>query len=142
MARIKNSKKRQAEDFFIANFDITQKEVAAMFGVTENTVSEWARKGDWAAKRDDYHASPIKIRELLQKELLSVAQGNAPKLHSDAVSKLHKVIEELRKTAHPVVIQAVLKDLDNFISETNPKLATEVTKFHREFLIHRINQES
>lgn len=141
MANEKKSNKRLAEDFFIENFEVTQKEVAELFGISEKTVSAWSKAGNWAKRRDDYHSSPVKIRQLLQQELLRVAQGGKATLNADSISKLQKVIGELRKTADPIVVQQVLKDLDNFIAEQDPKLASEITAFHRQFLIHRINLE-
>lgn len=138
----KKTNKRLAEDFFIENFNATQKEVAELFGVTENTISAWAKAGDWTKRREEYHSSPVKIKQLLQQELLSVAQGNPAKLNADSISKLQKVIGELKKYADPTVIQQILKDLDNFVAEQDPKLASKMTGFHRQFLIHRINLDS
>lgn len=141
MARVRDKTKKIAEDFFLENYNATQKDVSELFGISEKTVSAWAKKGDWVKKRDDYHSSPVKIRQLLQQELLSVSQGNPAQLNADGISKLQKVIGELRKSADPVVVHQILKDLDAFIAETDPKLAIDVSKYHRQFLIHRINME-
>jgi len=85
--------KELAKDFFVQNMDATQQEIAEMYGITTKTVSEWKNKDDWETARRDYHASPVKIKQLLQDELLSVAQGNQPKLKADGVSKLMAALD-------------------------------------------------
>jgi transposase len=142
MARESNAKKQKAEEWFIENIDATQKEVAELFGISEKTIGTWVKKHNWMDKRLDYHSSPVKIKELLQRELLSVAQGNTPKLSADGISKLMSALDRCDKKADPIVVQRILKDLDNFISEIDPSFAVKCTQFHKQFLIHRINLEA
>lgn len=138
----KDSKRGKAEEWFVENFEATQKEVAELFGVSEKTIGVWVRKYNWEDKRLDYHSSPVKIKQLLQRELLSVAQGKPPTLNADGISKLMSSLDRCDKKADPIVVQRVLKDLDNFISENDPAFAAQCTPFHKQFLIHRINIES
>lgn len=142
MARESNAKKQKAEEWFIENIDATQKDVAELFGISEKTIGTWVKKYNWLDKRLDYHSSPVKIKELLQRELLSVAQGNAPKLSADGISKLMSALDRCDKKADPIVVQRILKDLDNFISEIDPAFAVKCTQYHKQFLIHRINLEA
>lgn len=142
MAAKKDSKRSKAEEWFIENFDATQKEVAELFSVSEKTIGVWVKKYNWEEKRLDFHSSPVRIKQLLQRELLSVAQGNPSKLNADGISKLMAALDRCDKKADPIVVQRILKDLDNFISESNPDFAVEATTFHKQFLIHRINLES
>ena len=142
MARESNAKKQKAEEWFIENIDATQKGVAELFGISEKTIGTWVKKYNWLDKRLDYHSSPVKIKELLQRELLSVAQGNAPKLSADGISKLMSALDRCDKKADPIVVQRILKDLDNFISEIDPAFAVKCTQYHKQFLIHRINLEA
>lgn len=142
MARESNIKRQKAEEWFIENTDATQKEVSELFGISEKTIGTWAKKYKWLDKRLDYHSSPVKIKELLQRELMSVAQGKPAKLSADGISKLMAALDRCDKKADPIVVQRILKDLDNFISEIDAAFAIKCTQFHKQFLIHRINLEA
>lgn len=137
-----DSKRQKAEDWFIENIEVTQKDVAEMFGVRPATICTWAKKYKWDDRRMEYHSSPVKIKQLLQQELLSVAQGFPKKLDADAISKLNVAIDRLDAKANPIVVHKILKDLDNFISQDDPHFAAQATVFHKHFLQHRINLES
>lgn len=141
MAAKKNAVRQRAEDWFIENQDCTQAEIAEKFSVTPKTVGDWAKKYKWEEKRLDLHSSPVKIKQLLQAEMVSIAQGNAPKLPADAISKLNVVLDRLEKKADPHVVHKILKDLDNFISQEDPAFAGKCTPYHKRFLQHRINLE-
>lgn len=137
----KEAIRQKAEDWFIENNDCTQAEIADKFGITAKTVNSWHKKHNWEDRRRDYHSSPIKIKQLLQNELLSVAQGNAPKLNADAISKLNAAIDRLDKKIDAFVVKRVLVELDNHISNADPKFAAQCTLFHKSYLQHRINLE-
>ncbi|CAI9429256.1 DUF1804 domain-containing protein [Candidatus Ornithobacterium hominis] len=132
----------KAEAFYIENLEITLKEVAEHYKVSQNTVSSWAKKYDWENKRLNFHASPTKIKQLLQQELLQISEGKKPKLPADAIAKLMATLDRLEKKADPVVVHKILKDLDHFIAEINPDFATQCTTFHKQFLQHRISLEN
>lgn len=141
MKRTSRSKRKSAEEFFIENLQITQKQVAEIFGITENTISRWAKEDEWVAKRNQYHASPVKIRQLLQEELLRVAGGEEPTLNADGIRKLQLSIAQVQKAASPIVVNQILKELDNFISEQDPELAQRMLKYHKAFLRMKIENE-
>lgn len=142
MGQKKDEIRQKAQDWYVENIDATQAEIADMFGVTAKTISVWSNKYDWENKRLDYQSSPIKIKQLLQKELLSVAQGKDPKLPADGISKLMAALDRCEKKADPIVVHKILKDLDNFISQIDPHFAVQATVFHKQFLQHRINLEA
>lgn len=141
MAGKKDKIRQQAKDYYVENFDATKKEVAELFGVTEKTIGDWSVKDDWENERLNYHASPVKIKQLLQQELLSLAQGHPAKLPADGISKLMSALDKVEKKADPTVVSKILKDLDNFISEEDPEFALKCIHWHKQFLIHRINLE-
>lgn len=138
----KDDTKRLAEDFFIQNYEVTQKEVAELFKVTTKTLSGWATKGEWDKKRTEYHASPVKIQQLIKEELLRVSKGEAPTLNADSISKLQSALDKMKSKADPIIVNEILKALDNFISEIDPAFAVKCTEYHKKFLMHRINLES
>lgn len=138
----KDKLRQQAMDHFIENMEVTKKEIAELFGVTEKTIGSWSNADDWEGKRMDYHTSPVKIKQFLQKELLSVVKGNKPALPADSISKLMSALDRCDQKADPIVVARILKDLDNFISEVNPEFAVQCIHYHKQFLIHRISLES
>lgn len=142
MGMKKDRVRELAEEFYVQHFDATQEEVAEMYGVTPKTVSTWKTKYIWEEKRRDYHSSPVKIKQLLQDELLSVAQGNPPKLKADSISKLMASLDRCERKLDPTVVAKLLKELDNFISKINPRFAVECTPYHKQFLQHRISLEA
>jgi transposase len=137
----KDAIRQKAEDWFIENSDCTQAEIAEQFSVSTQTVNKWYQKYNWEDQRRDYHSSPIKIKQLLQQELLAVAQGKEAKLNADAISKLNVAIDRLDKKLDAFVVKRVLVELDNFISQIDPKFAAQCTPFHKQYLQHRINLE-
>jgi len=131
-----------AKDFFVQNFDATQQEVAKLFSVTPKTINYWKTQDKWEDARRDYHASPVKIKQLLQDELLSISQGNPPKLKVDNIAKLMAALDRCERKLDPTVVAKVLKELDNFTAKINPKFANEATLYHKQFLLHRISMEA
>ncbi|MDM1033816.1 hypothetical protein HXZ91_04895 [Myroides odoratimimus] len=137
----KDTVRIKAEAYFIENIEATQKEIADLFKVTEKTIGNWAKVYDWEQKRLDFHASPTRIKQLLQQELLRIANGEKATLPADSISKLMATLERLDKKADPIVVMKILKDLDLFISQIDTQFAIECTKFHKQFLQHRIELE-
>jgi predicted transcriptional regulator len=141
MGAKKDKIRQQAEEYYLDNIEATQQQVAELFGVTQKTVSSWATSGDWNEKRINLHASPIKIKQLLQQELLNVASGQAAKLNADSISKLMSALDKCDKKADPIVVARVMKDFASFVSESDAHFAVKLTDWMKKFLQHRINQE-
>ncbi|WP_395060014.1 hypothetical protein [Flavobacterium sp.] len=142
MARSKDATRLKAEAYYIENFEATQREVSDLYNVLQPTISAWVRKYDWDEKRLNFHASPTKIKQLLQQELLNVASGGIPKLPADGISKLMAALDKCEKTSDPIVVHKILKDLDLFISQMDADFATKCTNYHKLFLQHRISLEN
>jgi hypothetical protein len=142
MARAKDAIRQKAQAYYIENFEATNAEVADLFGVRPATISDWSKKHEWDEQRLNFHASPTKIKQLLQQELLQVASGGTPKLPADGISKLMAALDKCEKKADPIVVHKILKDLDLFISQIDPEFASKCTAFHKQFLQHRISLES
>lgn len=142
MARSKQATLQKAEAYYIENFEATNAEVALLFDVRPATIGEWAKKHDWDEKRYNFHASPTKIKQLLQQELLNITSGGTPKLNADSISKLMSALDKCDKNSDPIVVHKILKDLDLFLSQIDANFATKCTPFHKQFLKHRISLES
>lgn len=142
MARSKQATLQKAEAYYIENFEATNAEVALLFDVRPATIGEWAKKHDWDEKRYNFHASPTKIKQLLQQELLNITSGGTPKLNADSISKLMSALDKCDKNSDPIVVHKILKDLDLFLSQIDANFAAKCTPFHKQFLKHRISLES
>ena len=139
MATKKDSIRLKAEAYYIENMEASQKEVAALYKVTELTISRWVQKYNWEEKRMNFHASPTVIKQKLQQETLRVINGGIPSFSAKDVERLMKALDRCDKQADPVVVHRILKDLDNFISEVDPAFAAQCTPYHKQFLQHRIS---
>lgn len=142
MATKKDSIRLKAEAYYIENMEASQKEVAALYKVTELTISRWVQKYNWEEKRMNFHASPTVIKQKLQQETLRVINGGIPSFSAKDVERLMKALDRCDKQADPVVVHRILKDLDNFISEVDPAFAAQCTPYHKQFLQHRISIET
>lgn len=141
MSRKKESIRLKAEAYYIENIDATNKEIAELFKVTEKTIGSWISKYDWESKRWDFNASPTFIKQKLQQEAIRVVNGEPPTFSADTIAKIMSAIDKVDKSADPVIIHKILKDLDHFISEIDPEFATQCTKYHKQFLQHKISIE-
>lgn len=117
----------------------TAKSISEILSVTEKTVGSWRAKGSWDKRRDELLASPHKIRELLIQEMRSITEGNPPSFDSDALSKVSKVAESFKSKVTPQIAITIIKMLDDFLADTNPKLANDNLDSHRRFIINVIN---
>ncbi len=138
----KTQTRLKAEAFFIESLEVTYKDVAEHYKITQKTVGNWAKKYDWEEKRLDFHASPTVIKQRLQQEALKLTEGKDATFNADAVSKIMAAIDRLNKRDDPIIVHKILKDLDNFISEVDPTFAKECTKYHKQFLQYRISIEN
>lgn len=141
MGAKKDKTREQAKAYFIDNIDCTYKEVAELYSITEKTISKWATEDDWQETRINFHASPIKIKQLLQQELLTVASGGAAKINADSISKLMSALDKCDRKADPIIVARILKDLDNYICDIDAAFAAKCTEYHKKFLQHRIQLE-
>lgn len=138
------AKKTMAERMFVED-GMTAKAIADQLDVSEQTLSKW-RKGkngekSWDDKRAEMLASPHKIREILLKELILVSEGKISKVDADALAKINKVIESLSDKISAQVVFSVFKEFDNWMADKDAKTAVLFTEYHKQFLLHKINQE-
>lgn len=141
MAVKKDKERAVAKDLYIHHL-WTAKDIAASFGISETTIGKWKSEdpeGNWDTQREAVISNPIKLKQLVQAEMVSIAQGNPPKMNADALNKLYKVVEGLGDSIHPGLVAAIIQLQDDFILKENPKLALELLEVNRKFLIHVIN---
>lgn len=134
------AKKVMAERMFVED-GMTAKAIAEQLDVSQVTMSKWRNDGRWEDKRSEMLASPHKIREILIKELKTVAEGGISIIDADALSKINKVIEGLSSSTSVQIVFSVFKEFDNWMADQDPKTAVLFTEYHKQFILFKINQE-
>ena len=140
----KEKLRETAEDMFIRQCR-TAIDISETLGVSTVTMSKW-RKGrpgekTWDERKRDAQLTPLKIKELLTDEAYNIAQGKPATINSDNLNKLISTIEKMDKKVSARVVTDVLKLLDNWLAETNPKIAVEMLQVHKQFIQYRISLE-
>jgi hypothetical protein len=115
------------------------------------TIYSWRDKYRWEETRDLFDTGPIELKRILLKEATRIARGEPrfdsngnelPPIDADALSKVMKAYDYMSKKAGPAVCRDVLIELDGFICAKDPKAAAEMTVFHKQFLIYKIELEN
>lgn len=143
MSKLLNNraKKVMAEGLFVED-GMTAKSISEFLIVSEQTLSKWRKDGRWDDKRAEMLASPHKIRELLIKELKTVAEGGKSGIDADSLAKINKVIETLSSSTSVQIVFSVFKEFDNWMADQDPKTAVLFTEYHKQFILFKINQEA
>lgn len=115
------------------------------------TIFAWRDKYKWKETRDLFDTGPTELKRILLKEATRIArgevrldaEGNTLKdIDADALSKVMKAYDYMCQKANPSVCRDILIELDNFICAKDPKAAAEMTKWHKMFLIYKIELEN
>ncbi|GHV13611.1 hypothetical protein FACS1894169_00990 [Bacteroidia bacterium] len=130
-----------AEESFII-LGKTGREIAELHDISEQTVSNWRKAGNWDDRKRDMQLTPVKLKETLMREANNIAEGNEPKIKADSLSKIMAAITALEKSVNPRTVMSVFQMFDNFMADTNPAKAVEFTEYHKMFLQHLIALES
>lgn len=109
----KDDLRQQAQVMFV-EMGMTGKAIAETLDVRENTVSTWRKDDEWDKLRKSVTASPERIKNYLFKEYESLAAGNAPKLNSDAISKISKALEFIESFSNESRLTVMLNMLDRY----------------------------
>ena len=115
------------------------------------TIYAWRDKYHWEDTRGLFDTGPTELKKILMKEATRIAKGEVltdengnakPPIDADALSKVMKAYDYMSRKASPAVCRDVLIELDNWLSSKEPKLAAEMTVFHKMFLIYKIQLEN
>ena len=115
------------------------------------TIYAWRDKYLWEETRDLFDTGPTELKKILLKEAVRIAKGEVRKddkgveqkpLDADSLSKVMKAYDYMSQKASPSVCRDILIEFDNWLSTKEPKLAADMTMYHKLFLIYKIQQES
>lgn len=95
----KNKERQNAYIMFVTDFK-TQKEIADIIGVTEKTIGDWVKKGNWKAERDarmnSHKTQTQTIRDLIS-DLTEEAQSLIEEIKEAEMEGEKAKIIELKK---------------------------------------------
>lgn len=163
----KEKEKKTARILFVEQ-NKTQKEIAALVGVTEKTISNWVNENDeeWIKERTARNASPIQRKENIKAIITNLSterlelDAQARKLESDgntdeaatirsrissiddAVSKWNKTYTTIEKE-NMVTLSTYIHVMETIFNDMrlfNPKLFMETVDFQEKHL-HKITAQ-
>lgn len=115
------------------------------------TIYKWRDKYGWDDTKELFDTGPTQLKKALLQAAMRVMNGETRKdekgnemkeVDADSLSKIMKAYDYVSKKASPAVCHDILIELDNFVSEREPKLAAEMTQYHRMFLSYKIQLEN
>lgn len=142
----------------------TAKEIAALLGVSEVTISRWVKDGGWKAQRTAHVSNPDAQAENIKQLINNLAEQRldlmkqltelqkTPKTDpktinqiraaiaqtDDGVSKWNKTLENIEKE-HKITLAAyiqVMTEIFDALNTQNPKLFMETLDFQEQHLNH------
>ena len=138
---LSNAKKKQlAEELYISG-KMNAKEIAIHLNLSEQTLVKW-KKGaknekTWDDRKKELNLTPLRLKELLLNEANKIANGETSTINADQLSKIMSAVDKLDKKVSTRVVIDVCKEIDNYVSKHDPKLAVTFTEWHKKFIIHR-----
>ena len=129
-----------AERMFIEDGE-TAKYIAQFLELTEQTISRWRKKGNWDDRRAENLTAPHKIKALLQKQLVKIANGEKSEIDADALSKISRVLQDVTSKTSVQVTMSVLKEFDIWMNSQDAELGLSFLRWHKKFIMHKASLE-
>jgi transposase len=138
-------------EYLYVEKNISPQAIADELGKNIKTIYAWRDKYNWEDTRSLFNTGPSELKKILLQAAMRVVKGEVRKddegntikeVDADSLSKIMKAYDYISKKASPAVCRDILVELDNFISEKEPKLAAQMTQYHRLFLVYKIQQEN
>lgn len=127
---------------------LTAKEVGAIVGVSEVTMSKWRNEGNWDELRAIQKIQPEQLIKLSLEQINLIYKNakdeNRAILTSaeiDQISKHSKTIANLRKEIDPQTIMEVLDGYMAFLSQINLPLAQQNTTYAMDYVSSKIREK-
>ncbi|MDL2314773.1 hypothetical protein LJC16_00760 [Bacteroidales bacterium OttesenSCG-928-C19] len=140
---------KQHAEWLYCEKRLTPEVIAKEMDRNIKTIYKWRDEGGWDETRELFDLGPTQLKKLLTESAIRIAKGEVRKdaegnevkeIDADAIIKIMKSREYLNQGVSPEVCRDFLVELDNFISELEPELAAKNTKYHKMFLIQKIQQ--
>ena len=144
------SEKKHAEWLYVEK-GLSPQAIADELERNIKTIYDWRDKYGWDETKLLFDTGPTQLKKELLQAAMRIMKGEVRKdntgnemkeIDADSLSKIMKGYDFISKKASPAVCRDILVELDNFVSEREPKLAAEMTQYHRMFLVYKIGQEN
>lgn len=121
--------------------NISQKELAQNYGISEQTISDWSQWGNWKQRREEYKSSAKnsleQLKKLLSEKIALILKTDVEDLDQQGVNqiiKLQRAISELEdKNTLGHTMQA-LYEFFSFLRGKDFGLAKQLKSYIEEFL--------
>lgn len=124
-----NKEKRDLAESYFLHTGMSQQEIAARVGISENSLSKWKAEGDWEVKRGAKTATKAEIitASYLQISAIQRLAQEAGRLmnaqETQAISIISKVIERLDKKLSIDSYITIIEELTNHLFARSPDRA-------------------
>jgi hypothetical protein len=124
----------------------TQKEIAAIVGTTEHTMSNWVERFNWKVERGANEVTPDKIvADFLVmiaefKDKLREEKRFPTPAEADAINKLAATVERLDKKLNPSIMMNVFMRFNDWLSLIDPDLAKRSAEYQLQFVQSVLNE--
>jgi len=143
MGKRKDDEKTKAYELY-CNTNLTQKEIAAVVGVSATQMSGWAKKGNWEMYRT---ANQVTVEQLIYETYQQLAainkdvkdnfKGIPTSAHAQAKSTLTGDIEKLRKRHNLSAYHSVLRECLEWLTRVDGDKAKSFGPLMLEFLTEK-----
>ncbi len=140
MANTKDKERILAQELYLTGHH-TQKEIAAMVGVTEKTIGVWAEGGHWEKMRAARHSTPsqvvgnlIEIHKARTEQILEAIRGGSTDKFGDEMLKMAQAIEKLQGSTSLSTYIQVLQEFMGFIGNKDHKFRAQLAEYQSAFL--------
>jgi transposase len=132
---------RQKAEALFLDTDLSQKEIAQLFGISEITLSKWANVEGETSWEDLRKLKSIGRPQALKKLYERLIEQVDGKENSDAVYKTLLIIKELedKRIVIPDVINT-MKDFSTFILSIDVDLAKKLVPYQSQFIRKIVNE--
>ena len=112
---------------------LSGKEIAALFSISEKTISKWRKEGNWDALREAYNTQPelliqtyMRAQAAINEKVAEDKRAHTP-AELDSLSKLSRMVKDLRNTHTPQVCMEVMNSFSNYLAQVDLDMAQAVT---------------
>lgn len=123
----------------------TAKAISSAINISEQTISRW-KKGigneiSWDEKRRKQLTAPHNIKRLINEELARLTQGSEPTLDMKAIKDAIAAMQGISDDISAQVVYSVFREFDIWMSLQEPTKAIEIAEWHKQFLLHKAQQD-
>ena len=136
----KTKERKLAEELF-ATSTRTQKEIAEMVGVSENTLTKWVAEGGWEKLRAARLSTPaavidnmVEIHLLRTQQILAEMRAGTTNKYGDELLKMSQAIEKMKAKLSVGTYIQVLTELMAGVPATDRDFRRRMSEYQSAFL--------